>query len=246
MKKLIIIAILLVTAVTGSAQVLDNFIVGPYEVDYYGEGDIRPRIRKGIDLYEYFGLKRDTIIQNIVTKESKPVKHGVQVDVFMSMPAFGITGKSNTLGLSGTWKQQIGKKTYLNAGLSMGFLGILSNDTYPIDGNLFELGIPLSVEFTKLDYKQPSVYLGVGLIPTIYSTTKENEILKDGKKIAAQKYSGFLVSPRLDFGGYIPLNNQLLRIGVYTEYKLNCSGDINIYHLRIGRAFVGANIGLVF
>ena len=39
MRKLIVFAILFVTVVTGYAQSVDNFVVGPYEVDYKGEGD---------------------------------------------------------------------------------------------------------------------------------------------------------------------------------------------------------------
>ena len=62
MKKLIVLAILFVS-LSSYAQTADNFDVGPYEVSYKGEGDFRFRLRKDINLYDYFGLKKDTIIQ---------------------------------------------------------------------------------------------------------------------------------------------------------------------------------------
>ncbi len=250
MKKLIVFAILFVTVVTGFAQSVDNFVVGPYEVDYRGEGDFKFRLRKGIDLYEYFGLKKDTIIQN-TKNEYESAKHGVQINVFMSLPRFAMKGNSNLFGLNGSWKQQVGKVTYLNAGLSLGFsygkyFYDESNKPYHRKDAMIEVGVPLSVEFTKLDYKKSSVYAGIGLVPTFYSTIKADETTAEGIEQKGKKESGILVSPRIDCGGYIPLNNQILRIGVYGEYKINCSGDINIYKERISEVFVGANVGLVF
>lgn len=250
MKKFIVSAILFVTGVTGYAQSVDNFVVGPYEVDYKGEGDFKFRLRKGVDLYEYFGLKRDTIIYN-TTEDFHPVKNGIQVNAFMSLPRFALRGNSNIFGLCGSWKQQIGKILYLNGGLSFGFsYGEYNNDVNNKyshrEDEMLEIGMPLSLEFTQLEYKKASVYVGIGVVPTFYTTIKANEIANDGKKQNGKKDSGFLVSPRIDFGGYIPMKKQFLRIGVYGEYKLNCSGDINIYKDRIGRAFIGANVGLIF
>lgn len=250
MRKLVVFAILFVTVVTGYAQSVDNFVVGPYEVDYKGEGDFKFRLRKGVDLYEYFGLKKDTIIQN-TSEEYQPVKHGIQINAFMSLPRFAMKGNSNSFGVSGSWKQQVGKITYLNAGLSLAF----SYGKYNYDENckpyyredaMIEVGVPLSIEFTRLDKKKASVYAGIGMVPTFYSTIKADETTAEGIDQKGEKDSGFLISPRIDFGGYIPLNNKILRIGIYGEYKINCSGDINIYKERISRAFVGANVGLIF
>ena len=56
------ITVLLATIVTGYAQNVDNFEVGPYEVDYNEDGEYKYRLRHGVDLYKYFGLKKDTII----------------------------------------------------------------------------------------------------------------------------------------------------------------------------------------
>lgn len=250
MKNLVVFAILFVAVVAGYAQSIDNFVVGPYEVDYRGEGDFKYRIRKGVDLYEYFGLKKDSINSEALN-EHQPVKHGVQINAFMSLPRFATGGNSNIFGLSGSWKQQIENAIYLNAGLSFGFsYGKYDYDesgkSYHRNENMIEVGVPLSVEFARLDYKKASVYAGIGLSPTYYNTIKADETTSDGLDKEGDKESGFLIVPRIDFGGYIPLNNRILRIGVYGEYKINCSGDVDIYEKRISRAFVGANVGLVF
>lgn len=42
---------------------VDDFNVGPYEVYYKGKGDVNFRLKKGVDLYEYFGLKKDTLFR---------------------------------------------------------------------------------------------------------------------------------------------------------------------------------------
>lgn len=64
MRTLLLMILFIVSINGGKAQnTIDNFYVGPYEVDYRGQGDINYRLRKGIDLYEYYGLKKDTIIQ---------------------------------------------------------------------------------------------------------------------------------------------------------------------------------------
>ena len=62
MKKLLILCALIAGILSGEAQtVIDNFTVGPYIVDYIGQGDVKYRLRDNIDLYEYFELKRDTV-----------------------------------------------------------------------------------------------------------------------------------------------------------------------------------------
>lgn len=250
MRRLIVLAILFVSVVTVNAQSVDNFYVGPYEVDYKGEGDFKFRLRKGIDLYEYYGLKKDTIILNTVN-EPHPVKHGVQINAFMSLPRFAIKGNSNSFGISGSWKQQIGKVVYFNAGLSLAYsYGSYNYDEnwepyYRIE-NMIEVGVPVSFEFTKLDHKKASVYAGIGVVPSFYNTIKVDETTIENVEQEGAEYLGFLLSPRVDFGGNIPLNNKIFRIGVFGEYKINCYGDINIYEERVGRAFVGANVGFIF
>ena len=118
MKKFFSLVAFLTISVTGFAQDVDNFEVGPYEVDYKGSGDYKFRLRKGVDLYEYFGLKKDTTIQ-VVDAPTSPIKGAFQLNVFMSIPRFVVNGVSNVWGIDGAWKQKIGQQLYFNAGLSV-------------------------------------------------------------------------------------------------------------------------------
>ena len=245
MRKLICLSILLLITIAGYSQNVDNFEVGPYEVDYKGEGDFKYRLRKDIDLYKYFGLKKDTLI---VSNELAPVKQAFQMNVFMSSSGFSEHGNSNLFGIDGSWKRQIGKVTCINAGLSLGFsYGRYDANHDQLKDMMFEIGIPLSIEFTKLDRTKASLYTSIGVTPLLYNTLKaEITDLTTHKKTDADKENGFCVAPRIDFGGYIPVGSKIMRIGIYGQYKINCSGDENRFKDRIDRAFVGANVGLVF
>ena len=247
MKKLILFALLLVGTLTANAQNVDNFYVGPYEVDYKGEGDYKFRLRKGIDLYQYFGLKKDTIIQRGTTGIA-PVNNAIEVNVFMSVPRFSENGESNIFGVKGSWKKQIGNQKYFNAGLSFGLgYGKYNMDFDNLKDVFMEIGVPISIEFAKLNKQKATLFGAFGLVPTLYSTLKAEATDEMGKTEDIEKESGFLISPRIDFGAYIPCNEQLIKVGLSGEYKINCSGgDIDIYKDRIGRFFIGANIGLVF
>ena len=210
MKKFFSMIALLALSMSGFAQDVDNFEVGPYEVDYKGSGDYKFRLRKGVDLYEYFGLKKDTIIH-------------------------------------GSWKQKIGQQVYFNAGLSVGVsvgkYGEAYKDYKDFDDGaytetMFEVGLPLSLELSNLDRKKASLYGSFGVVPTFYT---------GGKDAAGESKSGFLLAPRLDIGGYLPLGKQLVCLGGFAQYDINLTaGDYDIFKERIGRFFIGANIGLVF
>lgn len=100
---------------------------------------------------------------------------------------------------------------------------------------MFEVGIPLSIEWSNLNHKKASLYGGIGVIPTFYT---------GGKNKYGKSENGFYVAPRLDIGGYVPVKNVLVRIGLFGQYNIDCSGDI--FKERIGRLFLGANVGLVF
>ena len=111
---------------------------------------------------------------------------------------------------------------------------------------MLEVGVPISIEYSKLDYKKATLYAGIGITPTYYSTIRAKETIAN-EEFDAEKKSGFYIAPRIDFGGYIPLNSQIFRIGVFAQYNINCTNeDGNIFKERIGRLFVGANIGLLF
>lgn len=252
MKKIIVFAVLLVMSFAGYAQNVDNFIVGPYEVDYKGEGDFQYRLRKGIDLFEFFGLKKDTVVvQKVEGISLNPVKNAFQMSAFMSVPRFTIKGASNIFGVSGNWKHQLGNVTYFNAGLSFGYaLGqynyYVDNKRCLRDDSMLEIGVPISLEFTKLDKNKASIYAGVGAVPVFYNTLKAEDLFTDGKMHDGEKNSGFAIAPRIDFGAYVPVKDNIISIGVFGDYRINCSGEPNIYKQRIGRVFVGANIGIIF
>ena len=239
--------VLLTISLGGIAQGVENFEVGPYEVDYRGAGDYKFRLRKGVDLYEYFGLKKDTTIL-VAEKEASPIKHAFQVNAFLSMPRYLNNGTSNVWCIDGSWKQRIGNKLYCNAGLSLGLsfgkYGVAYKNYKDYDDEddkyaetMFEIGIPLSIEWTNLNDKKAALYGGVGLVPTIYF---------GGKDSAGEKKSGLLIAPRIDVGGYLPIGKMLVRIGGFAQYNINCASGEDIFKDRIGRFFVGANIGLLF
>lgn len=246
MKKILSLVAFLTLSVGGFAQDVDNFEVGPYEVDYKGSGDYKFRLRKGVDLYEYFGLKKDTTIQ-VVEVPTSPIKGAFQLNAFMSIPRYVVNGTSNVWGVEGGWKQKIGQQLFFNAGLSVAMSFGKYGEYYKSykdweDGNfsetMFEIGVPISLELSKLDRKKASMYGGIGVVPTFYS---------GGKDENGESKSGLYVAPRIDVGGYLPVGNQLVRLGGFAQYDINCSGgDYDIFKERIGRLFIGANIGLVF
>lgn len=252
MKKLFSFIAVLAVSVAGYAQSVENFEVGPYEVEYKGAGDYRFRLRKGVDLYEYFNLKKDTTIQVVETQPQSspaaatPLKHGIQVGINMEGCLTNISRYSSVYGINGSWKHHVGKSIYLNGGLSLGFafatVGIQQYEKY----NMFELGIPLSVEFSNISRQKACFYAGIGLVPTVYSTISAS-YKPEKPGVEAQKYSGLYIAPQIDLGGYIPVGNHLVRIGIYWRYKINCSTkDYDIYQQLIGRTFLGVNAGFVF
>lgn len=246
MKKFFSVIALLALSLPGFAQDVDNFEVGPYEVDYKGSGDYKFRLRKGVDLYEYFGLRKDTTIQ-VMENPSLPIKGAFQLNAFMSLPRYVVNGVLNIWGVDGSWKQKIGQQVYFNAGLSVGISLGKYGETYKNykdfeDGayteTMFEVGIPLSIEYSNLDRKKASLYISVGVVPTFYT---------GGKDAAGESKSGLLFAPRLDIGGYLPIGKHLVRLGGFAQYDINCStGDYDIFKERIGRFFLGANMGVVF
>ena len=103
---------LLTTTMAKSQEVIDNFQVGPYEVDYMGKGDVNFRLKKNINLYEYFKLQKDTIIAE--SKKVQPIKKGFEVGVTYSMPRFGVKGAFNSFGVYGSAKSKVTNNIYLN------------------------------------------------------------------------------------------------------------------------------------
>lgn len=242
MKKSLSLVAFLTIAVVAVAQNVDNFEVGPYEVDYKGSGDYKFRLRKGIDLYEYFGLKKDTTIQ-IVESQPTPLKNGIQVGINMETCLSNMSRHSNVYGINTSYKHSISNGIYLNGGLSIGMaIATIGIQKY----NLMEVGVPLSVELSNISKDKASLYAGIGVVPSYYSTisTKYEPEIQGAEP---EKYSGLYVAPQLDLGGYIPVGKQLVRIGFFFKHKINCSTkDFDLYQQLMGKSFLGANIGLVF
>ena len=224
---------LLTTTMAKSQEVIDNFQVGPYEVDYMGKGDVN------------FKLQKDTIIAE--SKKVQPIKKGFEVGVTYSMPRFGVKGAFNSFGVYGSAKSKVTNNIYLNYGGKIAIsYGHYNEEVNNLKDVLFEVGVPLSVEFANLNKDTSSFFASVGFTPAYYTTlsAKEN---KDGKDVDADKKSGLYVAPKVELGGYIPVNDHFLKLGLFGEYRINCTkAEDNIFKQRIGRAFVGANIGYVF
>ncbi|NPD91726.1 hypothetical protein [Xylanibacter muris] len=229
-----------------SQAVIDNFTVGPYEVDYKGEGDVNFRLRKGVDLYKYFGLKKDTVI--VENKKDKPVKKAFEAGLSFATPRFDIKGALNSFGLYGSAKTKVAGSVYLNYGgmvaISFGHYNESPDNT--TKDVLFEVGVPLAVEFANLDYEKSSLFASIGFTPAYYTTLSAKEI-KAETEVNSEKKNGMYVAPRVGIGGYIPLDGHLLKIGLFGEYRISCSKEEDdILKQRIGHTFVGANIGYTF
>lgn len=247
MKKLLILCALFAGFASAYAQkVIDNFTVGPYVVDYLGEGDVNYRLRDNIDLYEFFELKKDTvkICEVVAVKEVEtPIKHAVEITALLGTNRNNAAGEA---GFGGVWKQNVAKNLYFNAGLSFTFP--YAKYTEKSKRNMFEVGIPLQIEWGKLNHQKGTLYGLFELTPAVYTTLSakvwENNRYVDADK--KYKKSGFLITPGLELGGNIPVGNVIMRIGVYGRYKLNCTkGDYDVYGNGAGCFFYGGRISVI-
>ena len=136
-------------------------------------------------------------------------------------------------------------------------MGKFHRHTYDVNKNIMnydnefketvmEIGVPISIEFTKLDRKKASLFGSVGIVPTFYSGA-QGENGNDYNAKDNDSKSGFYAAPRIEIGGYIPVGGKLVRIGGFYQNNLNCTpGDYDIYKNRIGRGHVGAKAAIVF
>lgn len=241
MKKFLFFCAFVAVLATGNAQsVVDNFTVGPYIVDYNGQGDVKYRLRDNINLYEFFELKKDTTV--VIEDVETPLLNAVQISGYLGSTRY----QPKELGISGVWKHRIATNLYLNAGLSLAF--DLASASQQSKRTMLELGIPLQIELGKLNHQKASLYGSFGITPAFYSTMSA-KIWMDGAYVKADKdlsKSGFMIAPALEFGGNIPVGNLIMRIGVYGTYKINCTtGSYDVYKNSVGRCLLGAKIGLV-
>lgn len=238
MKRFIYFCAMVLGMITCSAQtVIETFNVGPYIVDYKGQGDVNYRLRDNINLFEFFELEKDTIIVNSDITPI-PVKNAIQISAVLGANLY----TSKEFGIEGLWKTKIGKNLYFNGGLSFIFDQTKATSD-AATRSMFELGVPLQIELGNLNRQKASLYGLFGLAPTFYSTMKaeEGKGAHDG-----EKKSGMLIAPSIEFGGNIPLGDIIMRIGVYGKYKINCStSGFDVYKECVGRAFIGGKISIV-
>lgn len=241
MKKLSIICAFITAVYTCGAQtVIDNFDVGPYIVDYNGQGDIKYRLQDNIDLYDFFELQRDTTI--VASVVEIPLKHAFQITGYLGANRYA----AKEIGISGVWKQNVGNNLYFNGGLSLA-IGH-SNVAQRNKRDMLEIGIPLQIELGRLSRQRSSIFGSFGITPTGYTTLIVRTWTATGYVEASKDVwkSGFLVAPSLTFGGNILVGNTIMRIGLYATYKINCTPqDYDVYKYEAGRAFAGVRLGII-
>lgn len=246
LRTLIVCALLSMTFISGYAQSnVISFSVGPYRINVDMETGVH-KYEPFIDPVEFFEFKKDTIIQVVPTR----LERGVQIVANSGVSGLIKNGGFKHYDISGGLKQQLNGAVYLNvglsAGLSTGVYGSLGTDHYRKD-RMIEIGVPVSLEVTNLyqDYEKVSLYGGVGFTPAFYKTTKIDKTSADKVRNANVKDFGLLVSPRFDFGAYIPVFGQVLRVGIYGEYRICCFHNVDIYKKRVSKSILGVNIGIV-
>lgn len=245
-KNVLILCGLLAATLTKSQTVIDHFSLGPYEVEYYGKGDFNYHLVKGVNLAEFYGIKKDTVV--IEKKTEKPVKKAFELGLSYTIPRFNIGGAFNSFGLYGSAKNKVGHNMYLNYGGKIDFGWEQGNKMN--DGRksvLFEVGIPLSFEFANLDRTKSSFFASIGITPAFYTTLYAKETINNSK-VDADKKNGLYIAPRLDLGGYLPVKEHPVKIGLFLEYRIGCKkGEENVFkQQRIGRVMIGANVGYIF
>lgn len=235
MKKITLLCALLAGVLSCAAQTADTFYVGPYTVDYLGEGNVRYRLQDDIDLYEFFDLRPDTVV--VADKPvSDPAAHAIQVSCRLAAG----TGNAKDFGVEGLWKQYLKHSLYLNAGLTLGVV----NRSLGFDCRTFEAGIPVTVEYGKLVKGESSLYASAGIIPTLFTTLRNNKE-EYGDIVSVGRQTGFLISPVAEIGCNVPVGDIHLRMGAYATYRIEATNTL-VYKERIGRAFMGGRIAVIF
>lgn len=240
MRRIFLLFAVIAGTLCGNAQInVDNFTVGPYSVDYLGPGDVRYRLRDDVDLYDFFELQKDTTIVMAPVEFVEPVGHGIEISAQLGTN-MNITKEFK---ISGLWKQRVASGLYFNAGLMFG-MDVAKRGRTVDNLSVLELGVPLQLELSNLNWQKPSFYGLIGVTPTYYSTTefKKYPVEKD-----TEKPDGFMITPAVEVGCNVPFGASVFRIGV-TAFRLqNCTkGDFDVIKDGIGRSYVGGKIGVVF
>ena len=170
--------------------------------------------------------------------------HAFQVSAF----AGANSQTSKDFGVEGVWKKNIYPNLFINCGLSLEMDYTNKVNKYSNRRNMFEVGVPVQLEWSRLSFGKSSFYGLIGFSPVFYSTLSAKTwspsagaVIKDAKK------SGCLISPTIEAGGNIPMQNTLIRIGVFYKSKLNCTPDgYNVYRHVGGLNFIGVKAGVIF
>ena len=170
--------------------------------------------------------------------------HALQVSVY----AAANSQTSKDFGIEGVWKKNIHRDLFINCGLSVAMDYTNKINKYTNTRNMFEAGIPVQLEWSRLSFGKSSFYGLVGFSPVFYTTlsaktwsSSAGMVVKDLKK------SGLLITPTIEAGGNIPLQHTLIRIGVFFKSKLNCTPDgYNVYRNVGGLNFIGLKAGVIF
>lgn len=237
-QKLFAVVAMTFLCLAGYAQDInqvDRFDVGPYVVDYWGKGDISYKLKKGIDLIDFFQIKKDTVfvVQQDQTT-TRPVKQafwgGVQVTPRNTITEF-------MLAAEGGYKRQIAPSWYVNAGANLG-LHFINRGTSWDEGlgkALFIVGLPVTAEWSQLQYGMSSLFVEAGLIPAFY--------VKPG---ASENAAGFLIGPKAAVGAYIPVAGKMIRLGGFGQAVFTDSAQTFVGGPWLGRFFFGYSLDLLF
>lgn len=232
MKKLLLLCACAIGALASPAQTpIDHFNVGPYVIDYNGKGDVKYRLRDGIDLYEFFELQRDTTVV-VNCPELELIDHGFEIGAKIGFGTHGLAWD-----VTGRYAISVAKNVYFTPGVQVGMTMRTSD---PTDYAALEVGIPLTIGFSEMARHKVSIYAEIGIVPTFYTLTSKPDDYQ-------YKKSGVLISPMGECGLNIPSGDNIFRIGVWGEAKLNTATDNdNVYKKQLGVGFAGLKVGYIF
>jgi len=247
MKRCVLSIVLLAASFVGFAQNTDTFRkfdLGPFEVV---DEDYNYRVRDGVNIPEYFDLKR-------------PMgKNSFQADLF-----FGLRGGAdvNTYGIDFVWKRRISDSWFLNLGIAAAIPGAKScspvvtvqesgEKDIPMSLSMVScyLGVPITLEYMWGRNSIVSGYFGFGLTPGMCCIGALG--VKNEKTGSSENYSDLVpfLAPGVDLGFYAPAGKHYLRAGILLEYKIAFAKDTKVgdmFKCGIGNFMPGLSFGLVF
>lgn len=228
---------------TARSEKVDSIDVGPYKVYYSGAAPTEWKLDSSIDLYEFFDLSHDTVRVEVM-KETPviPKVRSLQFGVSAETAKHLSPRSTFALALEASWKQRINRFLCINAGVAP---EMVKTKTNFLRYDVLEMGVPISAEFARLNFFQPSLFASVGITPGYYATMKAQTT--NAEQQECEKYSGFLLTPTLTVGSYVPVGEHFVRMAIYARMKFNLSaGEYDLYHETIGCGNVGAQISFVF